>query len=962
MSRILVFALGLWCLMGWGLAARAGEDSVPYSFMTTMWDMDDGLPHNLPLAFAQDTRGRVWISTPEGMARFNGHEFLVFDRVDTNGLDLSGSTALLAEKDGSLLVGNLHGVFRYQHDQWALLDPRLRQTRAEYLYRGNDGVLRIVSGNQLLSLWPDGRLQTWSLGDAPVQVFAIAQLPDGSLLLGAETGLFRIQQGKLSRHPGAAELEGAAVFHLSQDDTGWLVSSERGVWRLDAAGTLHSTEWMTRHDRAMRSSDGSLWLGEHDGQVVYVGPGGNEYRLRLPGTRVRAMLVDRDGALWTGSTEGVIRISQVAARPLRGGTGFMQSVIEDASGTLWLGHSFGLRRLVGNERSDVLSSSVKSLALAADGNGVWVGTYRDGVARVDRDGQVLMRIPFVQERTTSMILALAQTADGTVWIGAAGQELQRWVNGELQTLGKARGLPLTHIQVIQPDAAGGIWVGASNGMGHIDAKGRIRYWAGHQSLPAGSVHDVLLDPDGTVWIASDRGLLRYRDNRFVAFGLEQGLPQERLFRILADGNHLWVSSTRGVFCLDRDDLALMAAGRLNLLPVDVLDQTDGMPGVQGNGGSWPAGWRTADGRLLFPMSDGVGVIHTQKLTHRNHQQVPVEIEHLLIDGVETNPGKRVSMSTDMRRLEVRFTGLAYQSPERVRYRYRLVGYDDVWYESGDTSRASFTNLPAGDYRFEVEAMLLPLNWEDRGRVGSQHLQITVDAPWWQHPMTFAVAIGSAIVFVYGLLWFRMIQYRRRQQRLDQLIQERTDELVEKNDALQAAGHEREQLLRKLEYQAMHDVLTKLPNRRAADTHLRQALERSLHSGQLLAVALMDLDYFKRVNDTYGHDAGDFVLAELGRLLRAQAVGNVFAARHGGEEFLMVIETGEEDRVRSCLDTLRSDLARTPILLPDGTALTCTLSIGLAFLRTDGITAEALLSNADIRLYEAKRSGRNRVVG
>ena len=940
----------------------ADEQTGPASFVLVMRNVEDGLPHNLPLGFAQDARGRIWISTHEGMVRFNGHDFLVYDRMNANDLDLAGATALLAEDNGDLLVGNGHGVFLYSADRWRLLDPRLEGVRTEHLFRGHDGVLRIVSGNRLLSLHADGRLETLSLGEALVQVFAIVQRPDGALLLGAETGLYVVNEGRVRPHPVNAAFGGKAVLHISPDGAGWLLSTVLGVWQLDGNGALHPLKWRDRHDRALRTTEGGLWLGRHDGALVYADAQGKVSDMPIPGTRARSIMLDSDGALWAGSTAGVVRIAMVAAGELPGSEGYPRVVMEDSHGVVWAGFTEGLRRINGRERQNVLASSVMALALPRDGNGVWAGTYRDGVVRVDAQGRELQRIPVGGGRTSSMVVALHEAHDGSVWIGTASMGLQRWKAGHFQAFDENVGLPMRHIQVIHPDGSGGVWVGGTAGLGHVDINGNVRYWAPLQDLPAASIHDFLSDADGTLWMASDRGLLRYREGRFVVFGLEQGLPRERIFRILPDGDQLWLSSARGVFRVHRAELKRVADGQLARLSVDVVDQTDGLPGGQGNGGSWPAGWRTRDGRLLFPVSEGVAEIEPRRLDGRRLRAVPVEIETVLVDGATAAPEERLITGASTRRLEIHFNGLSYQTPERVRYRYRLVGFDEEWYESGRTGRAAFTDLPAGDYRFEVEAMSLPVDWDDRSRVGSTALDVTVKAPLWQHPLVIVLGMGSGLVLVYGLMWLRMSRYRRRQKRLNQIIEERTDELVEKNFALEAAGRERDALVQKLAHQATHDALTELPNRRAADGHLRAVMHRAAKTGQAVAVALIDLDHFKRINDTYGHEAGDRVLCEVGQRLRGMSGSDVFAARHGGEEFLMVMQGWPSGQVRQWLDKLREELAREPIELGDDASLRCTISGGVAFLYEDGQSASDLLAAADANLYQAKREGRNRIVG
>ena len=929
----------------------------------TQWAVEDGLPHNLPLGISQDRRGRMWIATWEGVARFNGHAFLVFDRRTSGGIDLAGSTALLPEADGSMLVGNDKGVFRYRHGTWSVLDPRLAGVPCEVLYRTHDGTLWVVSHQRLLALSPDGHLREVPLGNAPVQVFSLSQLDDGSLLIGAETGLFRLQGRQLVRHAAGQGLDGATVFHILDVSPGWLLSTSRGLWRLDGRSGLQPMGVEARVNRTVRDPSGRLWLNLHEGDLMVLSPDGRKERFPLPGLRSRSLFVDRDGAIWGGTTQGTFRIAPGAAQPVADSGGYVRAVLEDAAGTLWLGHGGGLRR-IGRDGAarEVVTGSVLSLALASDGKGVWAGTYEQGVLRLDAEGHVRQRLQPFPGRTSGLIRAVAQTDDGTLWIGSGVSGLYRWKNGQ-STPVLRDGKPLMALVLaVVPDHAGGVWVGGGEGFAHVAADGHVRLWGADAALPAKTVFDFHQEASGTLWMATDKGLVRWHAGRFDVFDGRHGLPREKLFRLLSVGGYFWVSSNRGVFRIDRRELSAILAGTRSQLSVAVVDNTDGIPGGQGNGGSWPAGWQTQEGSLLFPTDDGVGRVDPARVASRQLQSVPVEIERVMVDGVLANPVQALRVPADTRRLVVSYTGLAYQAPERVRYRYRLVGFDPGWYESGSIGQTVFTNLPPGHYRFEVEAMVLPLDWNDRQRVGSRVLEITVKAPLWQHPMATLMGVGGLLVLVYGMVGLRVTRFRARQQRLNQIIEERTDELVEKNFALQVADREREALLQQLAYQASHDALTDLPNRRAADAHLREAVERATHTGRQLAVALLDLDFFKQINDTHGHDAGDAVLAALGQRLRALSGNQVFAARLGGEEFVVVIENRDDAVVRHWLQALRSEVADTPVPLPDGSEVACSLSAGVAFLHRDGSSAGTLLSAADARLYEAKRAGRNRVVG
>ncbi len=163
----------------------------------------------------------------------------------------------------------------------------------------------------------------------------------------------------------------------------------------------------------------------------------------------------------------------------------------------------------------------------------------------------------------------------------------------------------------------------------------------------------------------------------------------------------------------------------------------------------------------------------------------------------------------------------------------------------------------------------------------------------------------------------------------------------------------------LAYQATHDSLTGLLNRRSMLEHLQKEMARALRYGDSVAVAMCDLDHFKRVNDTYGHPTGDDVLQGVAKLLCTQAREHDLTGRFGGEEFLMIVPLRGDADAHRVFERVCSRIASSPVETRSG-VLTVTLSIGFTLYRQGG-SVDVLLAEADAALYRAKAQGRNRVV-
>nr|WP_244292376.1 ligand-binding sensor domain-containing diguanylate cyclase [Xanthomonas hyacinthi] len=981
-SGLLLTLLCVCCTAGAGVAQVAlpvSERVIAERPTIARWTMDQGLPHNLVHALAQDRDGLLWIGTWEGVARFDGRAFTVFDRQNTPGMEMSGVFAIVPEADGGVLIGSADdGVFRYSGGRWQHLgDARAQRLRVTSMLRGRDGALWVGSEDGLFRIEADGRLSAAGAvaGLPKTRIAALLQRPDGSVLVGTAQGLFRLDPATLRarRWGRTPAMRAAAVRRLSHDrDGGLLVAGDAGVFWLHADGALQWLRQGQRVDAALQDRQGQLWTSLSSGQLLRRSSSGvSEEMLSISGVVSAALIEDREGLIWAGSTDGLFRVAAGDAGGLTRHDGLggddVRVVQQSADGAVWIGHAAGLDRWQHGRIATLRIAasgrdpSVLALAAANDG-GMWVGTYSQGVLLLAPDGAVRQRLGSDAGIPQAMVRALLQDADGGLWIGSnAGLAYRNRGRTRVYTL--ADGLPALQVQALYRDRAGVLWIGSSGGIAALSAGGALRGWPAGAGFPAHNAFDFLEDADGTLWIGSDRGLLRLRDGRFRVYDHRVGLPRDKLFRVIDDGHgHLWATSNQGVLRIARDSIAQLDAGRRTQLAVDVVDRSDGMPGSQGNGASAPAGWLSRAGTLLVPTSAGLALIDPALPSRHSWRAPAVAIERLQVDGREQPLRGDYRLPGSVGRLSVDYAGLSFRSPDKVRYRYRLHGFDRQWIDAGSGEEAVYTNLPPGDYRLEVQATTSSTDWSRSDLVGRTSLQLDVVPPFWQRGPFVVLA---AIAFSGLLLWWyrgRSHRYLRRQRRLNRIIAERTHELRTKNLALKLADREREELVRKLAYLAGHDALTGLPNRRTADPHLTAALEGALAAQTPLCVALLDIDNFKRINDTHGHEIGDEVLRRVGEVLRATLGEHAFAARHGGEEFLLVLPGLDREPARARLDELRRRVAVVVVHDLDGRVVQCTASVGFACLGPSLQSRRELLVLADRHLYQAKHEGRDRVIG
>ncbi|MFT3761487.1 MAG: two-component regulator propeller domain-containing protein [Pseudoxanthomonas sp.] len=973
------FALPLLCLSCLLLPAPPARALDPArnvdEYTVTHWTMKAGLPHDLIHRIAQDGEGFLWLGTWEGAARFDGRGFEVYDSVSVPDMDVAGVRAILRESDGAMLLGTATGVLRFRQGRWERLEGEAGRVRAVIaLLRDAAGTLWIGTETSLLRQGADGRVEDVGadplLGSGPV--YSLLSQADGDLLIGNDRGLYRLHRGRMEDYGVRLGLPAHAVRGLlAARDGGYWVAGDGGVWRV--RGGRATPVRRERVESVLEDRDGNLWmLTTADGLIRYRDGKSQVLTTRngLVG-RGSTLFEDREGLIWVGTTNGLFRISDGAVFGLTRANGlgddYVRVIVQGGDGAVWVGHAAGLDvwrdgRLtrVPLLRDGGPDPSVLSLAAAGDG-GVWVGTYDRGVLRLSRDGALSQRIGLQQGLPSEHVRSLLQEANGDLWVGT-GNGLARFRDGRLQRVyGREDGLPSVFVRALCRAPDGVLWIGTPDGMAALAPDGELRALADGDGFPATGVFDFLADGDGSLWVASDRGLLRWRAGRFHRYDRAAGMPRDTLFRILDDGHgHLWLSSNHGVFRVARNEFDEIDAGRRARLSVETFDYSDGMPGSQANGNSTPAGWRMRDGRLWFPTANGVAVIDPAVAERQRADAVPLALESVRMDGVAMPLRSVYELPASSRRLQIRYAGLSLREPGKLRYRYRMEGFERGWNETDTAVEAVYTNLPPGRFRFQVQAKWTPADWREAGAPASMELAFVHAAPWWRQP--WFLALSALAVLAVAALLYRLgaHQARRKKRQLEWLVERRTQELSANNQALEQASREREQLLRQLAYQASHDDLTGLPNRREAGRFLNRQLGRARVAGTPLALALLDIDHFKRINDGHGHEAGDEALRRIGQALAQGCGDDVFAARLGGEEFLLVAHGLEPAQARAAFERIRAQIGRIEVPA-GGESVRCTASVGMACLGDGAHNRRELMALADRRLYQAKREGRDRLV-
>jgi len=755
-------------------------------FSLGIWGSAQGLPQNSVEAVVQTRDGYLWLGTQEGLARFDGVRFRIFDSGNTAAFTDNHVSAILEARDGTLWVGTFGGGLI--RGRGGVFESVTTAPEAGHLgpvmalTEDTQGVLWIGTSATGLARLEGGQVTSLSHGNGlpSNQVRALLADPDGSLWVGTARGLVHVSSGKITVFGPAEGL------------------SEDGVTAL------------------LRDSSGRLVVGTEMGLDVL----GNDGRFRpvsshpaLAKTSVRCLREDRASVLWVGTNRGLLRLVGGRLDSLAVEDGLpdnaVSSLFEDREGNLWVGtDGGGVARLKDGKvatfttRQGLPSNS--TYALTGDGqDGLWVATYSSGVARFD--GRAFTLLPGSDRLPGARIRALHQGASGTLWIGT-DRGLHHLEHGRITSITTVQGLPSHKVRVIHEDRQGRLWVGTDGGGLAMIEAGGVRTYSRDDGLSGDQVRAILEEPGGALWIgtygglsrlengrftsyrvadglSSDMvrslhrdadgtlwvgtyggGLNRFRDGKFVSVRQRDGLLSDVVFTVLEDDQgQLWMSCSKGIFHLARKQLDDFFAGRISSVSSVAYDESDGMESRECNGGS-PAGFRTANGRLFFPTLKGVVMVDPE-YTPQNTVPPPVAIEEMVADDTAFAPGARLRPGTT--RFAFHYTALSFVAPQEVRFAYRLEGVDPDWVQVGPQRVAYYTHLPPGHYRFRVKAANEDGRWNQEGAA----YEFLLEPHFYQRTGFHLAAIASLLAAAAGISRLRTRQTRTRERELTRRVQE-----------------------------------------------------------------------------------------------------------------------------------------------------------------------------------------------
>ena len=746
------------------------------------WQTDQGLPQNTVQAMTQTRDGYLWVGTLDGLARFDGADFTVFDAREHAELGSGSILALMQDADGNLWIGRAGAavIFRDRKFRVAFSDEVTAGTSVWSFCQGPDGAVWAATNNGLVR-WQGGAARVFHTADGlPTEKLrSVAFDTAGTLWIGTTGGgLVSYAGGHFRAFDPSNGFPHAEVRSVIADPVG-------GIWAATAGGGLAHVvgDTITKYTVAdglpsnqlsalARDAQGTLWIGTWGAGISRMTKGHVFSTLSSSGglaaDQIWSLYGDREGSVWVGTWVGGLnrlrdRRFQVFGVPEGLSHDNTRAVLTARDGATWVATAGGgVNRIVGDAvttyriKDGLPGDEASSLWEDPDG-AMWIGTNTAGLARLSR-GRITA-FGLAQGLPGLDVRAILRDRRGTLWVSTMSGLVQ--FDGRRFVTVRAPGVPLDAVVTMLEDRAGTLWFGTS-GNGLIQWRdGAFRVLTIKDGLASNKVLSLHEGVRGSLWIGTGAGITRLRDGRLVSIRVANGLWDGLAQTLLEDHlGYLWVTCNRGFFRVPMQELDGFADGTLKQVTSVSFGASEAMRSTTFAGGQSPSGAVDAQGLLWLPSYKGLVVV--------DPSQIPAavvapsaRIEEIAVNGAKGPAASSVVLPPGRPTLTIHYTAATLSESKRVQFRWRMDGLPGEWQEVGTQHDAFIPNLAYGAYRFHIQASFDGQDWSESTPPISVNVQSYVyETTWFLVLMTVSVGV----LVIGGIRW-RLRQHRRREAEL-----------------------------------------------------------------------------------------------------------------------------------------------------------------------------------------------------
>ncbi|MFA6936738.1 MAG: adenylate/guanylate cyclase domain-containing protein [Treponema sp.] len=785
-----------------GDTRTASPDDFFADYVSRVWTAADGLPGNTITDVIQDKTGYLYIGTYDGLVRFDGVEFTIFNHTTNADYNFVSARTLFQDSKANIWVGtNDEGIVKI------MPNGSVRQFTTSNGLSSNS--VRSIAEDKDNNIWigTAGGVSYITEDEKIVNPLGLEKYEDSQALIlclycdsagriwvasSKENGIYYYTNGKFSRYDGITSIENPVVTEIAQDNTGafWFGVSPHYAVRIDegkqtVVDLAYGEQPCTIVNSIYQDRNHIIWFGTDSGVCILNG-GHLDYYTQESGladNNVNKILEDREGNIWFATDRGGLEKISIGRFKTISLPTTINAIAEDTNtGLIWLGADNGLycynnMMRVENDITKYCSNvRIRHVEIAKNGD-LLVSTYaKFGMLRISPDGTIKS---WMQKDglTGDRVRVSLEANNGDLYIGTTnGLNVIDSETGAITCLTREQGLPNEYIMCLYEDKDGKIWCGTDGGGIFVLNNGKIENLYSTKNGLAGNVVFKIEEYEGELWICTGTGLSRLKDGSFYTFNYANGMGTDSVFQVLVDfTGTVWFTSNRGISSVKYKSLENVADGNSSHITAKFFSRPDGLR--SGGVTSTSLSMKDSLGRLWFTLIDGFAVYDPVKV--KSNMTVPVVHLQTITTDTETVAfnGQKIVLPPGNKRLSIKYTGLSFISTEMTQFSSQLLGFDSTYSDWSTARTVSYTNLKPGKYSFTVKAE----NSDEVESLLSQELYIE-QKPYFYQMIVFWIVLVAFIIIAVGLgVKIRFSRMKKIQAQLETMVEKKTEDLEHEKD-------------------------------------------------------------------------------------------------------------------------------------------------------------------------------------
>ncbi|MBO4404883.1 MAG: hypothetical protein J5780_06090 [Treponema sp.] len=797
------FLLALFSFLAGSLSFA--ENSFFDNYVYQVWTSFGGLTGTTATSIYQTKDGYINIGTYEGLVRFDGVEFNLLRRSKDNNFKFASVRTLHEDKNGCLWLGaNDEGVTCTKDGQtvtWTMQNG-LPSNSIRALAEDKDGNIWVGTAAGVIYLTPDEKLLNpqFEPGSVSKGIITTHLYCDTGgriwLTTANERGLFIFQDGIFKTLHDFNEFGNYTATAITQDRAGtfWIALGQQGLVKMNNTG-IQSVKTGTILDTTTTNCIyqdplGTIWFGTEKGLVVFSNGEYTEYTGEsLRNTTINGIISDREGNIWIATDRnGIGKLTQSKFKMLKLGTA-VNSICEGLDGKVWAGTDRGVLCWekdipVSNELTDATKGlRIRDVSLAGNGD-ILVSAY-SAPGQIRWNGSELKSWSRDDGLVGNKVRVAIENTPGELYVGTTTGLTIIHEDGTLKSYDQNNGLENEYIMALYKDKNDVIWIGTDGGGIYFMKDERIiAHISSEDGLSGNVIFKITQDAEENYWICTGGGITRItafdsatsRPLRYDNLNSDNGIGTDSVFQALKDSaENLWLISNRGISSVSYQRLIQAANGIVDTLDLKNYNSNDGL--VSKGPTSTAKSMIDRHDRLWFTMTDGIAIYDPIKVTE-NPVMPLVHIESFVIDNIEyKTTSAPIVLKPGTKRVEIKYTGLSFDAPERLRFTHRLTNFEDEFSEPTQLRTISYTNLKPGRHIFYVNA----INGDGFYSEQAEAVVLVQKPYFFQMPVFWIIVTAIVLGTIFLLFYLKQRSMKLENIRLEQKVQQRTAELKEEKE-------------------------------------------------------------------------------------------------------------------------------------------------------------------------------------